>query len=204
MKRGGAKKRATKKTRAKKKIVRKKPTKVERRATHGTRRKSETNKKEIRDYFETEERKWTPTLTRELKMVFLRAYARHAIVSDGLLAAGVTYRIVRRWQKDDELFSEDCKTAEAMANDLMEREARRRAIEGFDRPVIYQGRITGAYTDYSDARLTTLMKGNKPEKYKERTQLSGTVGRPLTLDEETKEDVVSRILGMIHNKPDPK
>jgi hypothetical protein len=47
------------------------------------------------------------------------------------------------------------------------------------------------------------MKGNKPEKYKERTQHSGQIGRPMTLDEETKEDVVSSILGMIHNKPDP-
>ena len=91
-----------------------------------------------------------------------------------------------------------------MANDLMEREARRRAIDGFERPIIYQGEVTGEYTDFSDALLTTLMKGNKPEKYKERTQHSGSIGRPLTLDEETKEDVVSSILGMIKNKPDPK
>ena len=101
------------------------------------------------------------------------------------------------------MFNEDCKTAETMANDLMEREARRRAIDGFERPIIYQGEVTGEYTDFSDALLTTLMKGNKPEKYKERTQHSGSIGRPLTLDEETKEDVVSSILGMIKNKPDP-
>ncbi len=197
-KRGGAKKKE------KKKIVRKKPTKKERRATHGTRRKPDKNNKEIRDYFEIEERKWTPALTRELKMVFLRAYAKHGIISDGTQSAGITYRTFYGWRKNDEVFHEDCKTAESMANDLMEREARRRAIEGFDRPVIYQGEVTETYTDYSDSLLTTLLKGNRPEKYKERTQLSGSVGRPLTLDEETKEDVVSSILGMIKNKPDPK
>lgn len=197
-KRGGTKKRE------KKKIVRKKPTKKERKAKRPTRRKPETNKAEIKDYFEMEDRKWTPALARELKMVFLRAYARHGVISDGTLAAGITYRTFYRWQKDDEVFNEDCKTALAMANDLMEREARRRAIDGFERPIIYQGEVTGEYTDYSDSLLTTLMKGNKPEKYKERTQLSGSVGRPMTLDEETKEDVVSSILGMIHNKPDPK
>lgn len=151
-----------------------------------------------------EDRKWTPKLTTELKMVFLRAFARHGIISDGTLAAGITYKTFYRWRKEDETFNEDCKTALTMANDLMEREARRRGIEGFERPIIYQGEITGEYTDYSDALLTTLMKGNRPEKYKERTQLSGSVGRPLTLDEETKEDVVSSILGMIKNKPDPK
>lgn len=201
-KRGGTKKRRAKKT-EKKKIVRKKPTKKERKATHPKRRKEESNRKEIKDYFSIEDRKWTPKLTKELKTVFCRAYARHGIISDGTLAAGITYRIYHRWRKDDELFNEDCKTAEAMANDLMEREARRRAIDGFGRPIIYQGEITGEYTDYSDALLTTLMKGNKPEKYKERTQHSGQIGRPMTLDEETKEDVVSSILGMIHNKPDP-
>lgn len=193
------------KKKAKKKIVRKKPTKKERKATRGTRRKPEAkkHKAEIKDYFEIEDRKWTPALTRELKMVFLRAYARHGIISDGTVAAGITYRTYHRWRKDDEVFNEDCKTAESMANDLMEREARRRAIDGFERPVIYQGEVTETYTDYSDSLLTTLMKGNRPEKYKERTQLSGSVGRPLTLDEETKEDVVASILGMVHSKPDP-
>jgi hypothetical protein len=180
-----------------------KPTKAERKAKRPTRRKPETNRAEIIDYFEMEDRKWTPKLVIELKMVFLRAFARHGIISDGTLAAGITYKTYYRWKKEDESFNEDCKTALTMANDLMEREARRRGIEGFERPIIYQGEITGEYTDYSDALLTTLMKGNRPEKYKERTQLSGSVGRPLTLDEETKEDVVSSILGMIKNKPDP-
>jgi hypothetical protein len=189
-------------SRAKK--LRKKPTKVERRTKRPQRQKPETNKPEIKDYFEIEDRKWTPALTRELKMVFLRSFARHGIISDGTVAAGITYRTYYRWKRDDETFNEDCKTAESMANDLMEREARRRAIDGFERPIIYQGEVTGEYTDYSDALLTTLMKGNKPEKYKERTQHSGSIGRPLTLDEETKEDVVSSILGMIKNKPDPK
>lgn len=189
-------------SRAKK--LRKKPTKTERKVKRPQRHKPETNKEEIKDYFEIEDRKWTPALTRELKMVFLRAFARHGIISDGTVAAGITYRTFYRWKRDDETFNEDCKTAETMANDLMEREARRRAIDGFERPIIYQGEVTGEYTDFSDALLTTLMKGNKPEKYKERTQHSGSIGRPLTLDEETKEDVVSSILGMIKNKPDPK
>jgi len=187
----------------KKKVVRTKATKKERKTKRPQRKKPETNKGEIKDYFTVDDRKWTPKLVKELKQVFCRSYARHGIISDGTVAAGITYRTYHKWRKDDELFNEDCKTAEAMANDLMEREARRRAIDGFERPIIYQGEVTGEYTDFSDALLTTLMKGNKPEKYKERTQHSGQIGRPLTLDEETKEDVVSSILGMIHNKPDP-
>ena len=93
--------------------------------------------------------------------------------------------------------------AKQMAVDVLESEAHRRAVTGFQRPVIYQGEITETYTDYSDSLLTMLMKGNKPEKYKERTQHSGSIGRPMTLEAEDKEDLVSSILGLIKNKPDP-
>lgn len=192
-----AKKKAAKKVRAK-------PTKKERRATHSTRRKPKTNHKEVKDYFQREERALTPKLTEELKMVFCRAYAQRGIIREGTTAAGVSRRTYLRWRKEDEAFNEACMEAKQMAADVIEEEAHRRAIDGFDRPVIYQGEITDTYKDYSDSLLTMLMKGNKPEKYKERTEHSGSVGRPMTLDEETKDDVVSSILGMIHNKPDPR
>ena len=197
------KKKAVRKKKKKRATVRTKSTKVERKATRPTRRKVETNKDEIKDYFVTEERNWTKKLTAELKMVFLRSYARHGIISDGTVAAGITRRIYRRWRKEDEEFEGGCRDAEKMANDLMEREARRRGIDGFERPIIYKGEITGEYTDYSDALLTTLMRGNKPEKYRERHEHSGSIGRPMMLDEETKEEVVSSILSLIKSKPDP-
>lgn len=90
-----------------------------------------------------------------------------------------------------------------MAADLIESEAMRRAIDGFDRPVIYKGEVTDTYTDYSDSLMGIILKGNKKEKYKERTEHSGSVGRPMTLEKEDKEQVVSSILSMIVNKPDP-
>lgn len=186
-----------------KKKVRAKPTKQERKATRSTRRKPQTNHKEVKDYFQREEKALTPKLTEELKMVFCRAYAQRGIIREGTTAAGISRRTYLRWRKEDEAFNEACNEAKQMAVDLIEQEAMRRAIDGFDRPVIYKGEITDTYKDYSDSLLTMLMKGNKPEKYKERTEHSGSVGRPMTLDEETKEDVVSSILGMIKNKPDP-
>ena len=193
-------------TRAKKKKVTKKRkvTKAEKKATRPTRRKPRTNHKEVKDYFQREELALTPALTAELKMVFCRAYAQRGIIREGTTAAGVSRRTYTRWRKEDEHFNEQCNEAEQMAVDVLESEAHRRAVDGFDRPVIYQGEITETYTDYSDSLLTMLMRGNKPDKYKERTEHSGSVGRPMTLDAEDKEDVVASILGMIKNKPDPK
>jgi hypothetical protein len=194
---------ASSSSRAKKKVVRAKATKKERKATHSTRRKPQTNHKEVKDYFQREDRSLTPKLTAELKMVFCRAYAQRGIIREGTTASGVSRRTYLRWRKDDESFNEACMEAKQMAVDVIEEEAHRRAIDGFDRPVIYQGEITDTYKDYSDSLLTMLMKGNKPEKYKERTEHSGSVGRPMTLDQEDKESIVSSILGMIKNKPDP-
>lgn len=193
--RAGKKRKVTKKKR--------KVSKAEKKATRPTRRKPTTNRAEVKDYFQREDLVLTPKLTAELKMVFCRAYSRHGIISDGLSAAGVSRKTYYKWLKEDESFGDNCKMAKELANDFMEREARRRAIEGFDRPVIYKGEVTEYYKDYSDSLLSMLMRGNKPEKYKERTEHSGSVGRPLTLDQEDKEDVVASILGMIKNKPDP-
>jgi hypothetical protein len=47
----------------------------------------------------------------------------------------------------------------------LEREAWRRAVEGYDYPVTYGGEITDTYHKYSDTLLIFLLKANCPEKY---------------------------------------
>jgi hypothetical protein len=183
------------------------PTKAERRALRPTSRKpaAQESRKEIKSYFETPDREWTPELVEELKHVFLRAYARTGLASDGTLAAGITLRMYRTWRETDDEFAADCLDAERLAAEALEKEARRRAVEGYDSPVIYQGEITGTYRSYSDGLLTTLMKGNSPDKFRERvsTENKSTVQHAVSLDKETKTDVMKSILGMINNKPDP-
>jgi len=212
-KRLAAKKKAGKTTRkksSKKRVSRSgKPTKAERRAAHPQRRTPNTGgreaKSDILEFFGSED---VSTLTekelRELKLVFLRSYANRGIVRDGCVAAGTSWGTYTRWRDKDEGFNEGCKHAEMLAADRLEAEAHRRAHDGYDKPVIYQGEITETYREYSDSLMQTLMKGYKKDKYRDRTEHSGSVGRPMTLDAETKESVVSSILGMIESKPDPK
>jgi hypothetical protein len=49
--------------------------------------------------------------------------------------------------------------------EALEREAWRRAVEGYDYPVTYGGEITDTYHKYSDTLLIFLLKANCPEKY---------------------------------------
>ena len=200
--------RQTSRARQKKK-ARTKATKAERRATRPQNRKPQTNgsrQTEIKDLFpcETNITDMTPKQLNELKMSFCRSYATRGIIRDACISAGISRRTYYRWRKKDESFHDACTMAEEMSADLIEAEAMRRAVDGYDKPVIYQGEITDTYTEYSDSLMSMLLRGNKKEKYKERTEHSGAIGRPMTLDTETKEDVVASILSMIKNKPDPE
>ena len=61
-----------------------------------------------------------------------------------------------------------------MAADQLEHEAIRRAVDGVDRPVFFKGRQIAMLKEYSDTLLIFMLKGLRPEKYKERYQIDVT------------------------------
>lgn len=83
--------------------------------------------------------------------------------------------IYKRRHKNDE-FAAAWDRAVSVAADQLEEEAWRRACEGYDVPLHHQGRLTGdEMKKYSDILLIFLLKGNKPEKFKDRVDHSGKV-----------------------------
>jgi hypothetical protein len=50
---------------------------------------------------------------------------------------------VYRWRQDDPSFAQAYSEAMEAGNDLIEREARRRAVEGYDRPIFQRGALVG-------------------------------------------------------------
>ncbi len=63
--------------------------------------------------------------------------------------------------------------AEALreACDILEGEAWRRAVQGVERPIHYQGAQVDTIREYSDTLLIFLLKGARPEKYRERFEM---------------------------------
>jgi hypothetical protein len=53
--------------------------------------------------------------------------------------------------------------------DLIEQEARRRAVEGYDRPVFQRGELAGLERVYSDMLLALLLRGRRREIFRETT-----------------------------------
>ena len=72
----------------------------------------------------------------------------------------------------------------------------RRAHSGFDEPVFYKGIETGTVRKYSDTLTIFLLKGFKPDKYKDRVanELSGPNGGAIEIDDSVAADKIAAIM----------
>ncbi len=107
----------------------------------------------------------------ELKEAFLEAYPKTANVQEACHAAGISRKQHYTWLQDDPLYAARYKDAQAAVVDSLEKEAIRRARDGYDEPVYYKGAQVGEVRKFSDLLLIFLLKGLKPEVYRERVQI---------------------------------
>ena len=102
---------------------------------------------------------------------FLAELAKTSNVSAACKAAGVSRSTAYEARDGDEAFASSWDDAIDEATDALEAEARRRAIEGVDRPVFYQGGECGHVREFSDALLMFLLKAHRPKKFRENVQV---------------------------------
>lgn len=140
-----------------------------------------------------------PTQTK-MYAVFLKHYARCGNVGQAVEEANaelgvspdldgetaLNRRLILSWREADETFDEQCKDAESDAGDILEREAIRRARDGWDEPVFSKARNgeveeVGVIRKFDSTMLIFLLKGFKPEKFGDRMRIQGHDGGPLQL-----------------------
>ena len=102
------------------------------------------------------------------KRAFISAYAECGTITRAAEIANIERCTHYAWMKDDPDYVKACEAAYEQAGERLEEEARRRAVDGVEKPVFYQGKKCGVVNEYSDTLLIFLLKGAKPEKYKER------------------------------------
>ena len=73
--------------------------------------------------------------------------------------------------------------------DLLDAEARRRAVTGIDKPVFYKGKVVGSITTYSDRLLMFLLRAHDP-KFRD----GGKVKQPGATDVDVDRDREKRIV----------
>lgn len=96
-------------------------------------------------------------------------------------AAGITTAELRAYRARDEVFNKMCADAFEDGTDVLEAESFRRAVRGVERTKFWQGVPIGVEQEYSDTLLLAMLKGRRPERYKERVQQewAGVGGNPI-------------------------
>jgi hypothetical protein len=112
---------------------------------------------------------------------FFDALARGQPPGASAKSAGYTLAMVRERRKSDADFERRWKEADELAIERMEAEADRRAVDGTDKPVFYQGERSGEVREYSDSLLIFRLKARRPEVYRERFEHSADPDKPLTV-----------------------
>lgn len=121
-------------------------------------------------------------LTPEKRNAFLGVLANTANVTKAAQSIEMARTYMYEVRAADPEFEKLWDEAVKMGTAALEDEATRRASEGWDEPVFYQGEQTGLVRKFSDTLLIFLLKARDP-KYRERVDLNhaGAGGGPLRL-----------------------
>lgn len=127
---------------------------------------------------------------------FLEALRELGQVAAACRAAGVGRSLAYLHRQDDPEFAEAWDDAVQSGLDHLEEEAARRAVKGVERPVFHKGQPVGTVKEYSDTLLIFLLKGGRPEKYRDnhKVELGGSV------QVNTDNEVLMRRLERIQQK----
>lgn len=117
------------------------------------------------------------------RKVYLEALSHCANVTIAARIAQVSRETVRLARGDSEFATAE-KDAMEVGVDLVEAAAFKSAVYGDMEPVYYQGVLVGHVVKYSDKMREMLLKGRRPEVYKDKVEHSGSVKHThMTLEE---------------------
>jgi hypothetical protein len=114
------------------------------------------------------------TITRDQRARFLEKLADTRNVTIAAQAAGIARRAALSLRARDAGFAAAWQDAEDAASDLLEHEARERAIKGVAEPVYYHGKKVGEMRRYSETLLLMFLRAERPEKFADKPTGRGT------------------------------
>lgn len=111
------------------------------------------------------------------RRAFLAALRECGTISRACAASGLDRGESYKLRKADPEFAAGWDAALESFADALEDEAKRRAVDGVERPVYQGGKLVGTVVERSDRLLEVMLKAKRPE-YRERSsvELSGRLG----------------------------
>jgi hypothetical protein len=123
----------------------------------------------------------TPDRARPIwEKAFLLNLRKTGNISLACRSAKIERSTAYRHRDDDKEFQALWESALEDAADALEEEARRRAVTGVLEPIYQRGEKVGVIRKYSDSLLALLLKANKPEKFRERADITSD-GKPIPI-----------------------
>lgn len=126
------------------------------------------------------------------RAIFLRALELTAHVGKACEQAKLARRTAYNWRMEDEEFATSWEAAQELGTDALEDEAVRRARYGVSRKkftsrgeAVIDPASGEQYVehDYSDVLLIFMLKARRPDKFKDRQEISGVPGKPIEVIE---------------------
>lgn len=135
------------------------------------------------------------TPKKDWRIVFLNELAQTGSVVTAAKKAGRARATVYEYRHAEPDFAAAWDEAVKVADELMEAEARRRAVEGTLKPVFHRGEIVGKVREYSDTLLIFLLKAHNPAKYRDnpRITVGGEPGNPVKHEHEHTLTITEQI-----------
>lgn len=161
------------------------------------------------------------------KPVFLAALREVPVLTWAATQAGIQRTTVYRAKESDKDFAADMEDAMEDGIDKAEQELFRRAVTGFEEPVIDKGALAYRHvytTDengelqarvmldeqgqpvpltvrkHSDGLLSLLLKGRRKKIYAERTEITGGDGGPVVVDSALRAARVAQLLAVAQQR----
>ena len=141
---------------------------------------------------------YSPAKTAALKADVLRCLAKGFTTEEAFRRTGLKRSTFYDWRKADLGFDKAVVDAIEAGTDFLEDEVRRRAVEGDLVPIgFYKGEPSAHVVQRSDTLLMFLLKGRRPEKFRENYQveLSGKLELDDMSDKQLKERL-AEVLGI--------
>lgn len=109
---------------------------------------------------------------------FLRALERCPIISTAALQVGIARETHYDWLQDDPTYRGRYQEALKAAGDALEEKALELCY-GWDEPVYHEGKVCGSIRRYDTRHIRDMLRAARPDKYRERHELTGKDGTPL-------------------------
>lgn len=146
-------------------------------------------------------RKMMTAPIREAKReLFLEAFKKTGIAGNAAKLVNVSTSTVNRWRQNDRAFEAAYNEALAEANGVIEKEAFRRAVEGWDEPVFQGGKqvlspdgTPAIVHKYSDRLLEVLLRG-RIQKYNNKV----ITEPPKPAEPEMRPELMDKMLKLVN------